>query len=303
MNKEFPMDQASSLRRLAAQKRARASSPKPAEQPPAKPMRTLCVTSGKGGVGKTNLVVNLALAFTRMGRKTLILDADLGLANVDVVLGLNPAYTVQDVFSGRKTIGEVLVTGPGGVRILPAASGVTQLSNLSSAEKMLLLQALDGLPDDIDMLIVDTSAGISDTVLYFNIAAQERLVVATGEPTSLTDAYALMKVLYSQHQERKFQLVVNNVPGPLEAKEVYRKLSTAVDHFLGGLSLDYLGFIPTDALVSKAVIMQKPFLESYPGCSASLALNALAKTILSRPIEDPSRGNIKFFWKRLIELT
>ncbi len=303
MNKEYPKDQAQSLRRLAAQKRAKASGPfaAPAAEP-ALPMRTLCVTSGKGGVGKTNLVVNLALALTRLGRKVLIIDADLGLANVDVVLGLNPAYTIQDVLSGKKALAEVLVQGPEGIRILPAASGVTQLSNLSSGEKIILLEALEALPKDIDMVIVDTAAGISDTVLYFNIAAQERLVVATGEPTSLTDAYALMKVLFSQHQERKFQLVVNNVPGPIEAKEVYRKLSTAVDHFLGGLSLDYLGFIPTDPLVSKSVIMQKPLLEAYPGANASKAVAALAKTILSRPVDDPSRGNIKFFWRRLVEL-
>ena len=304
MSSEFPMDQAHTLRRLAAQKRARSSpGPVPAKAV-AKPIRTLCVTSGKGGVGKTNLVVNLALALTRLGRKVLVIDADLGLANVDVVLGLNPAYTIQDVLNGSKTLAEVLVRGPEGVWVLPAASGVTQLSNLNSDEKMALLEALDSLPVDIDidMVIVDTAAGISDTVLYFNMAAQERLVVATGEPTSLTDAYALMKVLFSQHQERRFQLVVNNVESPLIAKEVYRKLSTAVDHFLTGLSLDYLGFIPTDPMVSKAVIKQKPFWEAFPSSEASKAVNALAKALLARPVDDPSRGNIKFFWRRLVEM-
>jgi flagellar biosynthesis protein FlhG len=303
MNNEFPNDQAQALRRLAAQKRAR-SSDQGSLVREARPVRTLCVTSGKGGVGKTNLVVNLALALTRLGRKVLIIDADLGLANVDVVLGLNPAYTIQDVLNGSKSIAEVMVRGPEGILILPAASGVTQLSNLSSNEKMALLQSLDGLPAeiDVDMVIVDTSAGISDTVLYFNMAAQERLVIATGEPTSLTDAYALMKVLFSQHQERKFYLVVNNVESPLVAKDVYRKLSTAVDHFLTGLSLDYLGYIPADPLVGKAVIRQKPFLEAFPSSEASKAVALLAKTLLARPVEDPSRGNIKFFWKRLVEM-
>jgi flagellar biosynthesis protein FlhG len=303
MSKEFPNDQAQTLRHLAAQKRAR-SSPAAAAPPQARPVRTLCVTSGKGGVGKTNMVVNLALALTKLGRKVLIIDADLGLANVDVVLGLNPAYTIQDVLNGSKQIAEVLMRGPSGIWILPAASGVTQLSNLASNEKMALLQALDGLPDDIDidMVIVDTAAGISDTVLYFNMAAQERLVVATGEPTSLTDAYALMKVLFSQHQERKFYLLVNNVESPLVAKDVYRKLSTAVDHFLTGLSLDYLGYIPADPLVAKAVIRQTPFLEAFPSSEASKAVAILAKTLLARPVEDPSRGNIKFFWRRLVEM-
>ncbi|MDR1396153.1 MAG: MinD/ParA family protein [Desulfarculales bacterium] len=303
MSKEFPNDQAQTLRRLAAQKRARGS-PAAVAAPQARPVRTLCVTSGKGGVGKTNMVVNLALALTRLGRKVLIIDADLGLANVDVVLGLNPAYTIQDVLNGSKQIAEVLVRGPAGIWVLPAASGVAQLSNLAANEKMALLQALDGLPDDIDidMVIVDTAAGISDTVLYFNMAAQERLVVATGEPTSLTDAYALMKVLFAQHQERKFYLVVNNVESPLVAKDVYRKLSTAVDHFLTGLSLDYLGYIPADPLVSKAVIRQTPFLEAFPSSEASKAVGILAKTLLTRPVEDPSRGNIKFFWRRLVEM-
>lgn len=288
------MDQAQSLRRLAAQRRAPKALPLP--------LRTLTVTSGKGGVGKTSVVVNLGLACARLGRKVLIIDADLGLANVDVVLGLNPAHTIGDVLSGHKTIQEVLVEGPGGIQILPAASGVSELSNLTSDEKLLILQELDSFETLADLVIIDTAAGISDTVLYFNLAAQDRLVVATGEPTSLTDAYALIKVLYTQHQERRFKLVVNNVKSEAEAKSVYRKLSMAADHFLGGLSIDYLGFIPSDPAVSKAVIQQRALLEAYPSSPAARGIEQLAKAFLRTPV-DQGDGNIKFFWRRLVEMS
>lgn len=287
-------DQAQSLRRMAALRRL--------HKAPANPLRTMAVTSGKGGVGKTNLVVNLALAFGQLGRKVLVIDADLGLANVDVVLGLTPTYTIGDVLSGHKTLNEVLVEGPGGIRVLPAASGVSELSNLTTDEKMRMLQELDGFETDADLVLIDTAAGISDTVLYFNTAAQDRLVVATGEPTSLTDAYALIKVLYINHQERSFKLVVNNVKNEVEAKQVYRKLSMAADHFLGGLAIDYLGFVPSDPAVSKAVVQQKPFLLSYPNSAAAKGVISLAKSFLATPA-DPAAGSIKFFWRRLVDMS
>jgi flagellar biosynthesis protein FlhG len=288
------MDQAQSLRRMAALKRL--------NKAPAVPLRTLAVTSGKGGVGKTNLVVNLALACARLGRKVLIIDADLGLANVDVVLGLAPEYTISDVLSGRKSLKEVLVEGPEGVLILPAASGVSELSNLTSDEKMMILQELDDFDLDVDLVLIDTAAGISDMVLYFNTAAQDRLVVATGEPTSLTDAYALIKVLYTQHQERNFKLVVNNVKNESEAKGVFRKLAMAADHFLGGLSIDYLGFVPSDPAVSRSVVLQKPLLLSHPNSAAAKGIVNLARRLLATPA-DPSAGSIKFFWRRLVDMS
>lgn len=288
------MDQAQSLRRLAALKRL--------NKAPALPLRTLAVTSGKGGVGKTNLVVNLALACARQGRKVLIIDADLGLANVDVVLGLAPEFTINDVLSGRKSLKEVLVEGPEGVLILPAASGVSELSNLTSDEKLMILQELEGFDLEVDLVLIDTAAGISDMVLYFNTAAQDRLVVATGEPTSLTDAYALIKVLYTQHQERSFKLVVNNVKNEAEAKGVYRKLAMAADHFLGGLSIDYMGFVPSDPAVSRSVVLQKPLLLSHPHSAAAKGIVNLAKRLLATPA-DASAGSIKFFWRRLVDMS
>jgi flagellar biosynthesis protein FlhG len=287
------MDQAQSLRSLASRKR-----PQP---PPAPPLRTFAVTSGKGGVGKTSITVNLALALAQQGRKVLVIDADLGLANVDVMLGLNPLYTINDVISGRKSLAEVIVEGPGGVQILPAASGITELTSLSQEEKLIIMQELEEFETQADVVIIDTSAGINDTVLYFNLAAQDRLVVATDEPTSLTDAYALIKVLYTQHQERSFKLVVNNVASEAAAKGVYRKLSMAADHFRGGLSLDYLGYVPKDPQVSKAVIMQTSLLKAFPHCPAAKGIQNLARTILASPSPIES-GNIKFFWRRLMDM-
>ena len=288
------MDQAQSLRRLAAQRLGR---PAPARQ-----IRTLTVTSGKGGVGKTNVVVNLALELASLGCKVLLIDADLGLANIDVVLGLNPQFNIQDVLSGEKRLDEIILTGPRGIQILPAASGVSELSNLSQEEKQLLLQELDGFTTQAEVVLIDTAAGISDTVLYFNLAAQDRLVVATAEPTSLTDAYALIKVLFTKHQERRFKLLVNNVANAAEAKEVYKKLANAATHFLGDINLGYLGFIPSDPAVNQAVRRQKPLVEAFPSSPAAKGFRQLARTFLDSPVE-ASGGNIKFFWRRLVNLT
>lgn len=286
------MDQAQSLRRIAAQKRT---------QMVESDLRTLAITSGKGGVGKTNVVVNLALELADMGRKVLLIDADLGLANVDVVLGLAPKYSINDVIHGEKSLDEIVVEGPRGIKILPASSGVSELSQLSNDEKLMILQELDAYETDADIVLIDTAAGISDMVLYFNTAAQERIVVATGEPTSLTDAYALIKVLHTERQERRFRILVNNVPDARAAKDVYRKLAMAADHFLGGLSLDYLGFIPTDPAVNKSVMQQRALVEAYKSSPASQAFRKLAINLLNLPMEQTS-GNIKFFWRRLVNM-
>ena len=293
MISEDIMDQAQTLRRMAQKQQAQAGG---------RPLRTLAITSGKGGVGKTNITVNLALCLCKMGHKVLIIDADLGLANVDVVLGLNPQYTIKDVISGEKSIDEVLVQGPGGMQILPAASGVAEMSNLTRDEKMMLLQVFDTFDLDADFVFIDTAAGISDTVLYFNTAAQQRIVIATGEPTSLTDAYALIKVLHLNHQQKDFSLLVNNVADAAEAKQVYRKLAAAADHFLGGeVSIDYLGFLPADKSVHNAVMQQKPVVEAFPGSEIAKAFVKMAKTIEATPAAG-SDGNIKFFWRRLVAL-
>ncbi|MFZ2445908.1 MAG: MinD/ParA family protein [Syntrophobacteraceae bacterium] len=266
-----------------------------------KPVRVMAVSSGKGGVGKSNVVINLAVAFDRLGLKVLIMDADLGLANIDVLLGLAPKYNLSHVLNGQKKIEEVLVKGPGLVKIMPASSGVQELTKLTDEQKLLLLELLDGLEADIDILLIDTSAGISDTVLYFNLAAHEKIVVVTPEPTSLTDAYALIKVLYTKYGERHFRILVNASPSESAGKSIFSKISKVADHFLDGLSLDYIGTIPHDVAVTRAVLQQKALLELFPQTPAAQAFMIVAQTI-KRTQPTVNQGSIQFFWKRLLNV-
>jgi flagellar biosynthesis protein FlhG len=266
-----------------------------------KPVRVMAVSSGKGGVGKSNIVINLSLALDRMGLRVLIMDADLGLANIDVLLGLTPKYNMSHVLSGQKQLDEVLINGPFGVKIMPASSGVQELTNLTDDQKLLFLELLDSLETDIDVLLIDTGAGISDTVLYFNLAAHERIIVVTPEPTSLTDAYALIKVLYSKHGERHFRILVNSATEESIGKSIFGKLSKVADHFLDGLSLDYLGTIPHDKLVTKSVLQQKALLEAFPEAPAAKAFMQVANNIWRSP-PDVNQGAIQFFWKRLLNV-
>lgn len=263
--------------------------------------RVISVTSGKGGVGKTNVVVNLALAFTRLGKKVLVLDADLGLANIDVLLGLAPRYTVEHLFGREKSFSEILIEGPGGMRIMPASSGVSGLVDLNEAQKLFLLDEIDLMAENIDVLLIDTGAGISSNVLYFNMAAQESIVIATPEPTSMTDAYALIKVLSTRCKKKDFMMLVNFVSDEEDAKGVFKKISKVADHFLKNLSIDYLGFIPFDEKLPLAVRQQRPVLEIFPKAPSSRRFEDLARAIFERPPRSVATGGIQFFWKRLFQ--
>ena len=260
----------------------------------------ISVTSGKGGVGKTNMSANLAYCLAAAGKKVVLLDADLGLANVDVVLGVAPEHNLFHLFHEDMTLDKVLFDTPYGFRILPASSGVSDMVNLDKGQKLDLLDAMDSLDEDVDYLIVDTGAGINDNVLYFNMAVQERLLIITPEPTSLTDAYALIKVLKLQHGVEKFRVLVNMVKDVKTAKEVYVKLLNACDHFLDGISLDMVGFVPFDQNVRNAVIAQTPFCHKFPKTPASAAVRQAAAKINSWKVEPNTDGNIKFFWKKLL---
>jgi flagellar biosynthesis protein FlhG len=265
-------------------------------------LRVIAVTSGKGGVGKSNVVANLGLALAQAGLKVLLIDADLGLANLDIILGLTPQYTIHDVLQLRKTLAEVLVEGPGGLKILPASSGIPELSELDEYQKLFLLNELDNYSESVDVVLIDTGAGISRNVLFFNIAAQERLVVANNEPTSITDAYALIKVLATQHNERRFKLLVNGLSNPRDAESVYRTLLKVAERFLGrDIALEYLGFIPHDDAVPKAVLKQQPVLTLFPKARVSRSFIQIAQRLWETPGPEEVDGNIKFFWRRLLQ--
>ena len=270
--------------------------------PPPPPLRIIAVTSGKGGVGKSNVVVNLGVALAQQGLKVLLIDEDLGLGNLDILMGLNPQYNIHDVLQLRKTLAEVLVEGPGGLKILPASSGIPDLAELDEYQKMFLLNELDNYSETIDVALIDTGAGISRNVLFFNIAASERVVVANNEPTSITDAYALIKVLATQHNERRFKLLVNGLSQAREAEAVYRTLLKVSERFLGrDISLEYLGYIPHDDAVSKAVLKQQPVLTLYPKAKVSKSFTQMARRLWEMPAPDEMDGNIKFFWRRLLQ--
>ncbi len=258
------------------------------------------VTSGKGGVGKTNLSVNIAACLARAGKRVVLLDADLGLANVDVVLGLTPPRNLFHLFHEGARLDDILFPTPYGFSILPASSGMSEMLELNTGQKLELLEAVDELEDRVDYLLVDTGAGINDNVLYFNLAAQERLVVMTTEPTSLTDAYALVKVLKLTHGVEHFKVLVNMAPDVKTAKLMFSRLYQACDHFLSGVSLDFAGIVPQDAAVRRAVIQQKPFTALSPECAASAAVEQVTQQILRWDAPANVDGNIKFFWKKLL---
>ncbi|MBW2645636.1 MAG: MinD/ParA family protein [Deltaproteobacteria bacterium] len=298
------MDQASGLRQLVDKKASHMYNTATPQKKikhlsPATP-RVISVTSGKGGVGKTNIVGNLAIAFKRLGKRVLILDADLGLANIDIIFGLNPKYNINHVINGEKDIAGILTKGPEDIYIIPAGSGIQELSQLTEGQKLNLLSELDTIEDLFDIFLIDTGAGISSNVIYFNIAAGERIVVVTPEPTSITDAYALIKVLYTKHGTDTFKILVNMTKGAKEAESVYKNLSSAVTRFLGNISLDYTGFIPRDDNFQKAVKKQQAILQLYPETASSQSIIQLAEYIAKLSREDPSDGNIKFFWKKIV---
>ena len=228
------------------------------------------------------------------------MDADLGLANMDIMLGLNPRYTISHVLKGEKSLEEVIINAPGGFKLLPAASGIQELTDLDNSQRLFLLNELDTLQERFDVILIDTGAGISSNVMYFNFAAMERLVIVTNEPTSLTDAYALIKVLANKYHQKRFKVLINSARSSSEADRIFRSLSIVADRYLGSLSLDYLGWIPYDKLIPKAIRNQKTVLKMHPNTPASKSFIALAKKILANDEEAVFEGDIKFFWHRLL---
>jgi flagellar biosynthesis protein FlhG len=300
------VDQAESLRELV-RKRASVNSSyleeivrkKPISGKRSEQIRTIAITSGKGGVGKTNITANLACTLAKMNKKILLLDADAGLANIDVILGLTPKYNLHHVLNGERKLSEIIVPGPSGIKILPSASGIQEMTDLSKGQKLTLLDDFDSIQDKFDFMLIDTAAGITSNVMYFNMAAKEIIVVTSPEPTSLTDAYALIKILYQQYAKKRFRILINMVSGAAEANKVYLRLSHATDHFLN-LNIEFIGYILHDKKIQDAVKMQQAFVELYPKSQASFCVKRLAEKICSENPEYDENGNISFFGDKIL---
>jgi flagellar biosynthesis protein FlhG len=263
--------------------------------------RVIAVTSGKGGVGKSTVSINLALALAAIGERVTLLDADLGLANIDVMLGLKATRTLQQVIAGECELNDVLIEGPAGIRIIPAASGVQHMAELSNAERAGLIHAFNGLDQICDWLVVDTAAGIAANALQFCEAAQEVLVVVCEDPASITDAYATIKVLNQHNGRRRFRILVNQVRSATDADVIFKRLLTATDRFLD-VVLDLAGSIPYDRNVAAAARRRLPLTTTYPQCPAAQAFKKLAGVADMWPKPQGASGRLEFFWDKLVHV-
>ena len=258
-------------------------------------VKTIAVASGKGGVGKTNVVANLAISMSKLGKQVMIVDADLGLSNVDTLLHLSPNHNIQHLLNGGLKLKDIIVEGPHGIQIIPASSGVQELLALDDYQRLKLLEEFDAYDEDIDVLLIDTAAGISENVAFFCNAAQEIIIVTSPEPTAITNTYALIKVLYTRYQERDFHLLVNSAKDADEAFDVFRRISLAAEKFLS-ISLDYLGYLPFDESVHSAVRAQKAFVDMFPRRIISKRIREIAQKFLERP--ERVKGSLQFFMER-----
>jgi flagellar biosynthesis protein FlhG len=273
---------------------------KAAAEAASRPVRVIAITSGKGGVGKSNVALALALALADLGKKVLVWDADLGLANTDVLLGVRTQHTIHDWLKGEKSLREIVVKGPLGVMILPAASGILELSEISESAKARLIAEFEEWREDLDFLLIDTAAGIGPNVVFFNLIAQERLVVVTNEPTSITDAYALIKALSAKHDQDHFYVLPNMVPGAKEARQVFKLLSDVAGRYLTKVSLDLAGWVPYDAAVPAGVRGQRPFYLNAPESPAAKKVAELAQYLAQKTPPGFGGGGLVLFLNRLV---
>lgn len=285
------MDQSSTLRKMASQNVRTGASR-------GHSTHVLSVTSGKGGVGKSNLVVNVAIALAQRRKRVLVLDADMGLANVDILIGMTSRHNLSHVLSDAKRLEEVICEGPSGIHVLPASSGVEWMANLTVDQRVTFLQKMDALNGLYDILLIDTGAGISSNVVYFNLAAQTRIVMVTPEPTSLTDAYALIKVLHLTYHLKTFEVVVNSVANEKEGLEVYRNLTTVADRFLD-VRLGYLGHIERGDQVRNAVLRQTPVVDLFPDSAVAQGYRDVARRITQLPT-DSMGSELGLFWRAML---
>jgi len=278
-------DQANGLRRMTG----------------SRPVKVIAVSGGKGGVGKTNVSANLAVALAGLGRRVMLLDADLGLANVDVLYGLQPRHTLADVVRGDCALADVILDGPMGVKVVPGASGLTEMADLGPQALAGIVHSFSEYHDELDILLVDTAPGITPDVLRFAEAAHEVLVVVRDEPTSITDAYAVVKVLSCDRDVQRFRIVTNMTHGSGDGVGLYNKLSRVTDRFLN-VSMHHTASIPFDERVGRAVQMQRPFMTAFPSSMASVSVRKLAERVDAWEVPRQARGTIEFFLERMVGL-
>lgn len=264
-----------------------------------RPVQVLAVTGGKGGVGKSTLSINLATSFAVGGRSTVLLDGDLGLANADILLGITPRYTLADLVTGGRSLEEILTPVRRNLSIVAGASGITRLAGLSEAEHLGIVRAFSSLVNEIDVLVVDTPAGISSATLQLTLAAQHIVVVVVDEPASVTDAYAVMKVLSAEHGMRHFKIVTNMTRTPKAGEQLFSTLTKVANRFLD-VVLEHAGDIPDDDFMRRAIREQKPVVEAFPDSSSARAVSELARVARDWAIPQDSRGHIEFFAERLL---
>jgi flagellar biosynthesis protein FlhG len=283
------VDQANSLRQLAAAGRIAKA-----------PLKVYAVTSGKGGVGKTNITANLATVMARAGKRVLVIDADLGLANTEIIMGVKPRYHFGDLITRGLSIDDVIVECPGGAMLLPAGSGVSALTQLTDAQKRRFIESVEPLENMFDIVLIDSGAGIGENVQFFVGAAQEAILVVSPEPTSLVDAYAAVKVFSQQAGVRIFNVIINPVVDEMAARGVFQKLTSVTGKFLEA-KVRHMGYVPRDENLHRAIMAQRPVCEMFP---ASPSARAIA-TIAARFMEDRSTGDtsgaggLKLMWQRL----
>jgi len=270
------------------------------EMQKSQPIKVIAVSGGKGGVGKTNVSLNTAIALAQQGKRVLVLDADLGLANVDVMLGLRVKRNLSHVLSGECELDDIVIEGPAGINVIPATSGTQSMVDLTPAEHAGLIRAFSDMQTKFDVLIVDTAAGISDMVLSFTRAAQDVMLVVCDEPTSITDCYALMKLLSRDHDVFKFKVVANMVRTPKEGQQLFAKLTKVTDRFLD-VALDLVAIVPFDENIRKSVRKQKAIVEAFPDSPASIAFKGLATRIGKWSVPNQATGHLEFFIEKLLD--
>lgn len=295
------VDQASDLRRLITTASPVTEKVKDKDRP-IKKARIFSITSGKGGVGKTSIAVNLAYALEQQNKKTLIIDADLGLANVNILLGITTKWTLQHVIQQEKTIPEVIVTSPEGLQILPAGSGIEEMTHLTVNQKLYLKSQLDILDEKFDFLLIDTAAGISSNVMTFNQMAQEVIVILSPDPTSFTDAYATIKVLAVNYGVQEFKIITNIAKNASEGKELFQKLEKICRRFLE-IPIHHLGSLSADPKLIQSSRSQKIVMKQYPKAVISKEIKSIAESICGIPYNPWSNKNINFLLNTILNLT